>query len=240
MTSHAIPVQRAVHPFSLDTYRQIGYFPVDLFPREAGMDRAEKTIAKLKAGEDVKIVAIGDSLSYGWMVSKGYLDFLREMLRRRYPEASIQIINKGIPGDTASGGLDRVDTDVCFYDPDCVLIEFALNDAFCGFTSELFGRNIQEMIARIRKNTKAEIVLVTAVWLDDPQSYDFVEKYFYGKLEEMARKFTLPVARVHEHWRRQVLSGAVDFQELVQFDGVHPTVEGYRLMAEAVMEVLSE
>lgn len=37
-----------------------------------------------------------------------------------------------------------------------------------------------------------------------------------------------------------VLSGAVDFQSLVQFDGVHPTVEGYRLMAEAVMEVFSD
>lgn len=201
------------------------------------MVRAEKTIAKLKSGEDVKIVAIGDSLTYGWMVSKGYLAFLNEMLRKRYPEASFQIVNKGIPGDTASGGLDRIDTDVFFYDPDCVLVEFALNDAFCGYSPELFGRNIQEMIAGIRKNTKAEVVLVTAVWLDDPGSYDFVEKSFYGKLEELAEKFWLPVARVHEHWRRQVLSGAVDFQELVQFDGVHPTVSGYRLMAEAVMEV---
>jgi lysophospholipase L1-like esterase len=201
------------------------------------MIRPEKTIAKLKSGEDVKIVAIGDSLTYGWQVSKGYLDFLKEMLRKRYPGASFQLVNKGIPGDTASGGLDRIDYDVYFYDPDCVLMEFALNDAFCGFTSELFGRNIQEMIAGIRKNTKAEVVLVTAVWLDDPKSYDFVEKFFYGKLEEMAGKFGLPVARVHEHWRRQVQSGAVDFQELVQFDGVHPTVIGYRLMAEAVMDV---
>ena len=204
------------------------------------MVRAEKTIAKLKSGEDVKIVAIGDSLTYGWMVSKGYLAFLNEMLRKRYPEASFQIVNKGITGDTASGGLDRIDTDVFFYDPDCVLVEFALNDAFCGYSPELFGRNIQEMIAGIRKNTKAEVVLVTAVWLDDPGSYDFIEKSFYGKLEEMAEKFGLPVARVHERWRRQVFSGAVDFQALVQFDGVHPTVEGYRLMAEAVMEVFSE
>ena len=68
------------------------------------MIRPEKTIAKLKSGEDVKIVAIGDSLTYGWQVSKGYLDFLKEMLRKRYPKAAFQIVNKGIPGDTASGG----------------------------------------------------------------------------------------------------------------------------------------
>jgi acyl-CoA thioesterase I len=204
------------------------------------MIRPEKTIAKLKSGEDVKIVAIGDSLTYGWQVSKGYLDFLKEMLTKHYPGTYFQIVNKGIPGDTASGGLDRIDTDVYFYDPDCVLVEFALNDAFCGYSPELFGRNIQEMIAGIRNNTQAEIVLVTAVWLDDPKSYDFIERSFYGKLEEMAQKFDLPVARVHEHWMRQVTSGAVDFQELVQYDGVHPTVEGYKLMAEAVMEIFKK
>jgi hypothetical protein len=50
-----------------------------------------------------------------------------------------------------------------------------------------------------------------------------------------------PGARALEAGLQLVLShGAVDFQELVQFDGVHPTVEGYRLMAEAVMEVFSE
>jgi lysophospholipase L1-like esterase len=183
--------------------------------KESCVIRPEKTIAKLKSGEDVKIVAIGDSLTYGWQVSKGYLDFLRERLRKHYPGTHFQIVNKGIPGDTASGGLDRIETDVYFYDPDCVLVEFALNDAFCGFSPELFGRNIQEMIAWIRNNTGAEIVLVTAVWLDDPKSYDFVET-FYGKLEEMAQKFGLAMARVHEHWNRQVTSGAVDFQELVQ------------------------
>lgn len=37
-----------------------------------------------------------------------------------------------------------------------------------------------------------------------------------------------------------MLSGAVDFQSLVQFDGVHPTMAGYRLMAEAVVGVFLE
>jgi acyl-CoA thioesterase-1 len=208
--------------------------------QEIRMIKPEKTIAKLKSGEEVKIVAIGDSLTYGWLVSKGYLDFLREMIKKRYPKASFQIVNKGIPGDTADGGLDRIDSDVYFYNPDCVLVEFALNDAFCGFSSELFGRNIQEMIAGIRNNTGAEVVLVTAAYLDDPTSYDYVEKSFYGKLEEMGEKFSLPVARVHEHWRQQIQAGAVGFEDLVQFDGVHPTVEGYRFMAEAVMEVFAE
>ena len=61
------------------------YRAVAILTKEARMIRPEKTIAKLKSGEDVKIVAIGDSLTYGWQVSKGYLDFLKEMLKKRYP-----------------------------------------------------------------------------------------------------------------------------------------------------------
>ena len=44
------------------------------------------------------------------------------------------------------------------------------------------------------------------------------------------------MARVHEYWKTKIAEGA-EFSNLVQYDRVHPTVEGYRLMAEAVMEV---
>ena len=40
----------------------------------------EKTIAKLQSGSDVTIVALGDSLTSGWMVARGYTEFLRDML----------------------------------------------------------------------------------------------------------------------------------------------------------------
>ena len=57
-----------------------------------------------------------------------------------------------------------------------------------------------------------------------------------GSLENLARTYHLSFAPVHEHWKRRVGEG-IDLGELVQFDGVHPTVMGYRLMAEAVMKI---
>ena len=39
---------------------------------------------------------------------------------------------------------------------------------------------------------RGEVALVSIVWLDDPQSYDFIEKYFCGKLEEMAENLASP------------------------------------------------
>ena len=42
--------------------------------------KAIKTIKKLEEGYTVTIAALGDSLTYGWLVNKGYLDYFKEML----------------------------------------------------------------------------------------------------------------------------------------------------------------
>jgi acyl-CoA thioesterase-1 len=197
---------------------------------------SDTTIAKLKAGGPVTIVALGDSLTYGWQARKGYLDFLGEMLGERYPQASLRIVNQGIPGDTAAGGLRRLGTDVLPHDPDCVLVQFALNDAFEGVRPEAFGRTVREIVETIRADTRAEVVLVTSVWVDDPVFYKLAEA-FYRRIEEVADACGLTVARVHEHWKRRVQSGEADHSKLVQLDAIHPTEQGYRLMAEAVSGV---
>ena len=59
-------------------------------------------INKLINGEAVTIVALGDSLTAGWMVCKGYIDFLREELTQTYPQAKLKVINDGLSGDTTN------------------------------------------------------------------------------------------------------------------------------------------
>ncbi len=197
--------------------------------------RPEKTIERMKSGCLVKIVALGDSLTQGWMVSKGYLDFLYEMLKTRYPESRLTILNRGVPGDTAEGGLYRLREDVLDCDPDCVLVQFALNDGFMGIPPQVFQNQLGTIIDHVQNDTEADIVLLTSVFLDDNRENEMAMKY-YQKIQDLARKNHLPMARVHEYWKTKIAEGA-EFSNLVQYDRVHPTVEGYRLMAEAVMEV---
>jgi lysophospholipase L1-like esterase len=197
--------------------------------------RPERTIGRLKSGEETVIVALGDSLTRGWMVRKGYLDFLAEMLGARYPGAKMRIINQGIPGDTAEGGLERLRGDVVDLDPHCTLVQFALNDAFIGYPAERFKNNVQAIIDGLRSGTESEIVLVTSVYIHEPRENDMAER-FYAKLDDLASEYSLPIARVHERWKKRVMEGT-RVSALVQYDGVHPTVEGYGIMAEAVMEL---
>jgi len=197
------------------------------------MQRPFATIERLQAGGGVTLAALGDSLTYGWIVSKGYLDFLGEMLREKYPKARLSIVGSGIPGDTADSGLFRVQEKILDERPDCVLVEYAINDAECGYTVPEFARSIQAIIDRIRGAGDADIVLVTSVHVDDRQRAELLDP-FYRELEELGETNGLPVARVHAYWRERI-GGGVEHLSLVQADGVHPTVAGYRLMAEAIM-----
>lgn len=197
--------------------------------------KPEKTIEKLVWGEPVVNVALGDSLTYGWMVHKGYLDYLKEMIREKYPRSKIKFINRGIPGDTAQGGVNRLQGEVLRHNPDCILIQFGLNDAFLGYSAEEYRENVETMINRIREKSATEIVLVTSVCLDGERDNAFIDRY-YNQVETLSELYRLPVARVHEYWKKKI-AGGIAFESLVQFDGVHPNTIGHKLMAEAVMEV---
>jgi acyl-CoA thioesterase-1 len=194
-----------------------------------------QTIDKLITGTPVTIVALGDSLTQGWMVSKGYLDFLKEMLIITFPKSKLKIINSGIPGDTADSGLSRMKWDVFHYNPDCVFIQYALNDAFSGFSEQHFKNNIKGIIEKIREHGNTDIVLITSVYIGDNEDNRRVERY-YHQLEVLGGEYDIPVVLTHEYWKKKIQHGVI-WESLVQFDYVHPTEKGYRLMAEAIMEL---
>ena len=194
-----------------------------------------RTIKKLEAGEDTVIAALGDSLTQGWMCPKGYLDFLEEMISMRYPQSSFSCINGGVPGNTARDGLARLDGHIFIHQPHLIFIQFALNDAYTGLSPQAFKRDILSIIERIEFATDAEMALVTSTLINDTRE-NRVALTFYEILEEIGRTKGIVVAPVHQYWQRQIDRGA-PHRDLVQGDLVHPTVEGYRLMAEAIMEI---
>jgi len=196
-----------------------------------------QTREKLRVGIPVTIVALGDSLTYGWMVDRGYLDFLEAMIGQRYGEGRCVLINRGISGDTAEGGLQRLERDVLALRPDCVFLQFALNDAFSGYSPDEYEGYVEAMIREIREireASPADIMLITSVCLSDDQQDDIVMA-FYDRLDELAHRYDLPIVRVHEYWKSKIAAGMA-FGDLTLPDGAHPNEAGYRLMAEAIME----
>ncbi len=93
------------------------------------------------SGSFPRLVCLGDSVTFGWNISyeRSFPYLLEERLKKHYPE--VMVINSGIGGQTVIDGLDRLDSDVSYYGPQVVIINFGLNDAFIIIEEDLQGQN---------------------------------------------------------------------------------------------------
>jgi len=188
---------------------------------------------RLEIGSAITIAGLGDSLTQGWMVRKGFFDRFCDLLSERYPNARIKRINAGIPGDTAAGGLYRLDR-LISQSPDWVVVQFALNDCYSGVDVSEFEGNI-ESIARKLLEKKIIPILATSCPVMDSGFLESADR-FYTAIAEVGARLEVPVARLDEYWLQNQPSRP---EALYQWDGVHPTDEGHALMAEGLMKLVT-
>lgn len=197
--------------------------------------KAIQSIKRLSSGQPFRLDVNGDSLTSGWMVNKGYVRFLEEMLKHRYPDAPIEVNSFGVPGDTAKGGMMRLNNHLLRYDPNAVMIQFGLNDMVLGVSAYEYQLHIDSMIQSIREKPTIEIILVSSVCFNSPRENADINPY-YDKLDILSKTYSLPFAKVHEYWRTSI-DGGTPYNSIVMDDMVHPTEKGYQLMAEAIMKL---
>ena len=145
-------------------YVDYWYVPTAPWPSQPPQTRfLSSTLAKLEAGKTVKIVAFGDSITAGGDASKPELVFWRlwaQDLVRNHPRASISTVNGATGGDTTVQGLERLQAKVLDQKPDLVLIGFGMNDHNVGGVPiPQFEQNLKQMIARVRNEAGAEVIL---------------------------------------------------------------------------------
>ena len=126
--------------------------------------------------EPVTIAFLGDSVTQGcfecFINEEGNVDTvfdrksayssrLCEILQILYPRAHVNIINAGISGDNAINGLDRYERDVGKFNPDLVVVAFALNDSGRGREGlEDYTRAVGCIIDKVKKSG-AECIILT-------------------------------------------------------------------------------
>jgi acyl-CoA thioesterase-1 len=189
-------------------------------------------VERMMRSEELLIIGLGDSLTYGWEVERGFFDRFIDILGGRFPSARIERHNAGIPGDTADGGLARLGR-LLDFNPDLVIVQFALNDAFSGIDPRDFEGSMQSIAARVLE-LPAAVMLVTSCALEREHDAAIVRP-FYDAIIRVGSRLSVPVAQLDRFWSTSALSrsGAV----LHNADGVHPNDQGYALMAEGLLEL---
>ena len=163
------------------------------------------TQAKLDGGKPLKIVAFGDSITAGGDASKPELIFWQrwaDYLQQRYPHARVTAVNGATGGDSTVQGLQRLQAKVLDEKPDLVLIGFGMNDHNVnGVPIPQFEQNLKDIIARIRSETAAEVILFSA-FPPNPRwkfgSHRMPE--YAAATERVAREVACAYADVFNNW----------------------------------------
>lgn len=125
----------------------------------------QKTLAKLKAGEHVTIVAFGDSITEITFHTRGHMNWvglLSEAIFETYGNGVCTMINAGQCGSSYAEALQRLDRDVFRFKPDLVILAFGMNDATHGVKGlDSFRANVRSAVSRIRSECGSEILIST-------------------------------------------------------------------------------
>ncbi|PYN21860.1 MAG: arylesterase [Candidatus Rokuibacteriota bacterium] len=184
-------------------------------------------VASPASAADHVIAALGDSLTAGLGVSpeEAYPAVLEARLRREGFE--YRVINAGVSGDTSAGGLRRIDW-VLKLRPDVVIVALGANDGLRGQAPDVLRDNLTRIIERAR----AAGVRVLLAGMRVPPNYgDDYARAFAGVYPAVARATGVPLAPF-------LLDGVAGDARLNQPDGIHPTVEGQRVIAERLWPYL--
>ena len=126
--------------------------------------KVDKTIGKLRAGEHVTIVALGDSNTELTFHTQGRLNWcglLGEAIFETYGNGTCTLVNAGKCGSTVRESLTRLDRDALRFSPDLVILALGMNDAGGGLARlETFRTEVREIIGRIRQQG-AEVLVRT-------------------------------------------------------------------------------
>jgi acyl-CoA thioesterase-1 len=173
------------------------------------------------------IVALGDSLTAGLGVAQeeAYPALLQARLRRE--GLGYRVVNAGVSGDTSAGGRRRVDW-VLRSKPEIVIVALGANDGLRGLAVDSLRDNLEAIVERLQ----AAGVRVLLVGMRVPPNYgDTYARAFAAVFPTVARRTGVPLAPF-------LLDGVAANPRLNQPDGVHPTADGQRVIADKLWPYL--
>jgi len=187
---------------------------------------ASISVTPALAGDRV-IVALGDSLTAGLGVAadQAYPALLEQRLRRE--GFAYRVVNAGVSGDTSAGGLRRIGWAMRLH-PDVIIVALGANDGLRGQPPEA----LQDNLTRIVERAQAAGARVLLAGMRVPPNYgDAYGRAFAGVYPTVARATRVPLAPF-------LLDGVAGNPRLNQPDGIHPTAEGQRRIAEVLWPYL--
>lgn len=175
------------------------------------------------------ILFFGDSITagYGLSMEEAYPAHVEKTLKEK--GIDVKVVNAGLSGETSAGGLSRIDW-VLRQQVDVFVLELGANDALRGLPLSQTRSNLQSIIDKVKvKNPNVKIVLA-GMMVPPNMGKEYTSEFrnIYPDLAKKNKATLIPF----------LLDGVAGDDKLNIADGIHPNVEGHKIVAKNVLQIV--
>ncbi|WP_233578039.1 arylesterase [Hanamia caeni] len=175
------------------------------------------------------ILFFGNSLTAGYGVdpSEAYPALIQDKIDSLH--LNYKVINAGVSGETTSDGNSRVDW-ILKQPVDIFVLELGGNDGLRGIPLSVTEKNLQSIIDKVKAKYPGSKIILEGIQIPPNMGQDYTTQFrkIYPQLASKNKIELIPF----------LLKGVGGDPKLNQRDGIHPTAEGHKIVAENVWEVL--
>ena len=179
--------------------------------------------------EKKTILFFGDSLTAGYGLSKdqAFPKLIEEKLQESGHE--VDVINAGLSGETSAGGLNRIDW-ILKQPIDIFVLELGANDGLRGIPVETTTKNLQAIIDKVKEKYPKTKIIIAGMMVPPNLGQDYSRNFrqMFEQLADRNDAMLIPF----------LLDGVAGDDTLNLPDGIHPNVEGHKIVADNVLTAI--
>ncbi len=176
----------------------------------------------------------------------GYVRYFHDMLFARHPGCGIQVLNRGIGGDTIRHLDARWETDVIAEKPDVLSISIGVNDVWRQLQSpgnpeevliDEFTAIYRKLLDRTREAVGCRLLLLepTIIGEEPDAPHNRLMQPYLDRVADLAKTYDATLVPLNRAFHRAI---AARPEQQWTTDGVHPLTHGHMLMALGIVDVL--
>lgn len=183
------------------------------------------------AQESKTILFFGDSISAGYGIEpqQAFPAIIQDKIDSL--GLNYEIINGGLSGETSAGGLRRINW-VLQRNIDVMVLELGGNDGLRGIELSSTKQNLQQIIDRAKANNPAMEIIIAGMQVPPNLGTEYTQE-FQRIYPELARENQLVLIPL-------ILDEVGGNKKYMQSDQIHPNVEGHKIVADKIWNVLRE
>lgn len=179
--------------------------------------------------KETTILFYGDSLTAGYGLSKeqAFPQLIEDRLTA--DGKNVNVINAGLSGETSAGGLNRIDW-ILKQPVDVFVLELGANDGLRGLPLTETKKNLQAIIDKVKEKNPNVKIIIAGMQVPPNLGPEYTRE-FRSIFPELAKKndaLLIPF----------LLDGVAGDDTLNLPDGIHPNVEGHKIVADNVITAL--